>query len=148
MTELVCLISEKSGRMIRARRNGLELDRGDLCLVESEFGGELARVADLSSELCCHAKKIEAAPAVLRKATEDDADKMVEGVARFPRNTLLAYRSALVCAQSGYAAKAAELIDRGLLFATDESKKDFVGRLRAALAAPVIPDTKQPNAVK
>ena len=82
------------------------------------------------------------------KPTEDDADKMVEGVARFPRNTLLAYRSALVCAQSGYAAKAAELIDRGLLFATDESKKDFVGRLRSALAAPVIPDTKQPNAVK
>jgi cell fate regulator YaaT (PSP1 superfamily) len=76
MTELVCLISEKSGRMIRARRNGLELERGDLCLVESEFGGELARVADMSSELCCHAKKIEAAPVVLRKATEDDAGKM------------------------------------------------------------------------
>jgi cell fate regulator YaaT (PSP1 superfamily) len=76
MTELVCLISEKSGRMIRARRNGLELERGDLCLVESEFGGELARVADLSSELCCHAKKIDSAPAVLRKATDDDAGKM------------------------------------------------------------------------
>jgi cell fate regulator YaaT (PSP1 superfamily) len=76
MTELVCLISEKSGRMIRARRCGLELERGDLCLIESEFGGELARVADLSSELCSHAKKIEAAPAVLRKATEDDAGKM------------------------------------------------------------------------
>jgi cell fate regulator YaaT (PSP1 superfamily) len=76
MPELVCLISEKSGRMIRARRGELALERGDLCLVESEFGGELAVVADLSSDLCCRAKRPDLAPAIMRKATEDDRNRM------------------------------------------------------------------------
>jgi len=77
MTELVCLISEKTGRMIRARRGEVALVRGDLCVVDSEFGGELARVLDLASELCRPMKNPDAAPAVLRKATEDDERKMI-----------------------------------------------------------------------
>lgn len=76
MSELVCLISERTGRMIRARRNGVELEKGDLCLIDSEFGGELAVVADLTSDVCRHTKKAEESPAVLRKAGEEDARKM------------------------------------------------------------------------
>jgi cell fate regulator YaaT (PSP1 superfamily) len=76
MAELVCLISERTGRMIRARRNGVELEKGDLCLIDSEFGGELAVVADLTSDVCRHAKRAEESPAVMRKAGEDDARKM------------------------------------------------------------------------
>ena len=67
------------------------------------------------------------------KPTEADVEKIVEGVARFPRNTRLAYRAALVCAQSGYAAQAAELIEKGLVFATDEKSKADLGHLRATL---------------
>jgi cell fate regulator YaaT (PSP1 superfamily) len=76
MPELVCLISERTGRMIRARRNGLEVEKGDLCLVDSEFGGELGVVADTDSVLCCQARRIELAPVILRKANDDDVRKM------------------------------------------------------------------------
>jgi cell fate regulator YaaT (PSP1 superfamily) len=76
MPELVCLISERTGRMLRARRNGLEVDKGDLCLVATEFGGELAVIADTDSVLCCHARRIDLAPPLMRKATEDDVRKM------------------------------------------------------------------------
>ena len=70
------------------------------------------------------------------KPAERDVEKIVEGVALFPRNTLLAFRSALVCAQNGYAAQAAELIDQGLVFATDEFKREYLDRLNSKLAAP------------
>jgi cell fate regulator YaaT (PSP1 superfamily) len=76
MPELVCLISERTGRMIRARRNGHQVEKGDLCLVDSEFGGELGVIVDTDSVLCCHARRIELAPIVLRKANEDDVRKM------------------------------------------------------------------------
>ena len=66
------------------------------------------------------------------KPSESDVEKIVEGVALFPRNTLLAFRSALLCAQSGYAAQAAELLDKGLVFLGDERKRDYLDRLRSA----------------
>lgn len=76
MPELVCLISERTGRMLRARRNGLEVEKGDLCLVSSEFGGELATIVDTDSVLCCQARRIDLAPPLIRKANEDDVRKM------------------------------------------------------------------------
>ncbi len=76
MPDLVCLMSERTGRLIRARPGEMALERGDLCLIESEFGGELAVVADTSSAVCLHARRADAAPRVLRKATQEDRDKM------------------------------------------------------------------------
>lgn len=43
MPELICLLSERSGKMVRAQKGDLDVQRGDLCVVESEFGGDLAR---------------------------------------------------------------------------------------------------------
>ena len=63
---------------------------------------------------------------------------MVEGVALFPRNTRLAFLSALVCARSGYAAQAVVLIDTGLVSATNENDRDNFRRLRSTLVAPVV----------
>ncbi|MDD8026675.1 MAG: regulatory iron-sulfur-containing complex subunit RicT [Acidobacteriota bacterium] len=76
MPELVLLISERTGRMIRARRNGLEVDKGDLCLVDSEFGGELAVIADTDSAICCQARRVDLAPVIVRKAGDEDVRKM------------------------------------------------------------------------
>ncbi len=69
------------------------------------------------------------------EAKPDDVDigRIVEGVARFPRDTRLAYRSALVCAQGDYDAQAAELIEKGLIFAPDEKSRADLVRLRATL---------------
>jgi cell fate regulator YaaT (PSP1 superfamily) len=75
MPELICLISERSGKMVRAQKGDLDVQRGDLCVVESEFGGDLATVIDLSSDICKHQKNVHEAPKVVRKATEDDKGK-------------------------------------------------------------------------
>jgi hypothetical protein len=66
-----------------------------------------------------------------------EIDEIVDGVAQFPRNMPLAYRSALLCIQSGYAAEGARLIDRGLLFADREDSRKYFERLRSSLADPV-----------
>ncbi len=70
------------------------------------------------------------------KPSDREVGDIVEGAALFPRNTGLTYRSAMACAQDGYADRAAELIDRGLAFATDESSRDYFEQLRSTLAAP------------
>jgi cell fate regulator YaaT (PSP1 superfamily) len=75
MSDLICLISGRSGKIVRARKEDLDLQRGDLCLIESEFGGDLATVVDISSDVCRHPKQADAAPRVVRKATEDDRGK-------------------------------------------------------------------------
>ena len=75
MSELVCLLSERTGKIIRAQRGDLDVQRGDVCLVESEFGGDLATVMDVSSDVCKHPKLAQEAPKIIRKASEDDTRK-------------------------------------------------------------------------
>jgi cell fate regulator YaaT (PSP1 superfamily) len=75
MSDIVCLRSERSRRIIRARREGLDVRKGDLCLVESDLGGDLAVVIDLASEVCRNPKAEKAAVKIIRKATEDDIGK-------------------------------------------------------------------------
>jgi len=75
MSEFVCLISARSNKMVRAQRSGIDVQIGDICLVESEFGGDLATVVDMSSEICSHGRNPQDAPKILRRATEDDTRK-------------------------------------------------------------------------
>lgn len=51
MSEVILLLSESTGKIIRAIRGEELLEVGDYCLVESEYGGDLAMVVDLTSEL-------------------------------------------------------------------------------------------------
>ena len=76
------------------------------------------------------------------KPTSPEIERMVEGVAHFPRDTVLALRSALVCAEGGDTARAVELIDKALVFATKESDRTYLKRVRSALVVPAIPATK------
>lgn len=76
------------------------------------------------------------------RPADRDVERIVEGVALFPRNTPLAFRSALVCAQNGYVSQAAALIDKGLLFASDESNRKHFEYLRSELALPASPNKK------
>ncbi len=75
MTALVCLLSERTGKIIRAQRADFEIQMGDVCLVESEFGGDLATVVDVSSAVCRHPKMAQEAPKIIRRATQDDMGK-------------------------------------------------------------------------
>ena len=70
------------------------------------------------------------------KPSPADVQGVVEGAGRFPRDTGLAYRSAYLCAKSGYPAQAAALIERGLDFATDGQSRHYLEELRSGLAAP------------
>jgi cell fate regulator YaaT (PSP1 superfamily) len=72
MPDIICLISESTGKILRAKKDDPNIQRGDICLVESEFGGDLATVIDLASELCLSSKAAKDPVKVLRKATEED----------------------------------------------------------------------------
>ncbi|MFQ6069021.1 MAG: stage 0 sporulation family protein [Candidatus Aminicenantales bacterium] len=75
MSEIVCVLSERTGKIVKAEVKKEKLERGDYCLIESELGGDLALVVDNSSEVCRHKKILKKAVKVIRKATEEDIDK-------------------------------------------------------------------------
>ncbi len=75
MSDLVCLISERTGKIVRAKRGDVPVQRGDICLIESDYGGDMAVLIDEVSEACRHAKSEKDAPRIVRKATDDDLRK-------------------------------------------------------------------------
>lgn len=75
MSEIVCVVSERSGRMIRAKKGDLDLKKGDYCLIESSLGGDLAMVSDDSGMICHRPKSEREAVKILRKATDEDREK-------------------------------------------------------------------------
>jgi len=62
-----------------------------------------------------------------------DIGSMAEGVACFPRQSALALRAALVCAQSGYPVQAADWVEQALIFAGEDHRGDYREQLRKAL---------------
>jgi cell fate regulator YaaT (PSP1 superfamily) len=75
MSEIICLLSERTNKIVRAKKSEEDLKKGDVCIVESELGGDLAVVIDVGSEVCEHRKSSETAVKVIRKATEEDKRK-------------------------------------------------------------------------
>ena len=75
MSDLVCLISERTGKIVRARKGELDIRMGDLCLIESDFGGDLAVVVDTASGVCHHMKHADTAPRIVRRASDEDERK-------------------------------------------------------------------------
>jgi len=75
MSDIICLISERTGKIIRAKKGQEAIVRGDICLVESEYGGDMAVVVDEGSEVCRHPKADKDATRIVRKATDEDLRK-------------------------------------------------------------------------
>jgi cell fate regulator YaaT (PSP1 superfamily) len=75
MPEIICVLSELSGKVIRVKKGEEDLKKGDLCIIESELGGDLVVVIDTSSDICSHLKSSRDAVKVIRKATEEDEKK-------------------------------------------------------------------------
>ncbi|HDZ27322.1 MAG TPA: hypothetical protein ENH65_12530, partial [Candidatus Aminicenantes bacterium] len=67
--------SELSGKVIRVKKGEEDFKKGDLCIIESELGGDLVVVIDTSSDICSHLKSSRDAVKVIRKATEEDEKK-------------------------------------------------------------------------
>ncbi|MDI6845474.1 MAG: regulatory iron-sulfur-containing complex subunit RicT [Candidatus Saccharicenans sp.] len=75
MAEVVLLLSESTGKIIRATKGEEPLEIGDYCLVDSEYGGDLAIVIDVNSEVVHCPKAAQNATRIIRKATEEDIKK-------------------------------------------------------------------------
>ncbi|MFQ6037087.1 MAG: stage 0 sporulation family protein [Candidatus Aminicenantales bacterium] len=72
MSEVVCVVSERSGKVLRVKKGKEDLEKGEYVIVESELGGDLARVIDVSSRICRSPKSGKDTVKLIRKATEED----------------------------------------------------------------------------
>lgn len=72
MSEIICVASERLGKVFKARKNGLDLKKGDLCIVEADLGEEIVVVLPLPPLVCEKIKDSSDAVKVLRRATEED----------------------------------------------------------------------------
>jgi len=75
MPEIVCLLSQRTGKIVRAKKGEDEVQMGDVCLVESDWGGDLAVVTAVTGILCERARSAKDAVRIVRKASEDDLRK-------------------------------------------------------------------------
>lgn len=75
MPDVICVLSKRSEKVFRALKGDVELKRGDMCIVESDLGGDLAEVVDTESQICHASKATKDAVKVIRKATDDDERK-------------------------------------------------------------------------
>lgn len=75
MSEVVYVLSERLGKIFRAKMGKEDIKKGDYCIIESELGGDLTVVIDVSSQICDHRTAKKEAVKIIRKATEDDLKK-------------------------------------------------------------------------
>ncbi|HZZ19610.1 MAG TPA: hypothetical protein VFE25_09580 [Opitutaceae bacterium] len=70
------------------------------------------------------------------RPTEADAEELASGAELFPRDTELAYNTALICAKGGQAKVAARLIDKAVEFAVSQENRQHFEVLRATMDLP------------
>src|SRR4030043_916190 len=75
LSEIVCLVSESTGRVLRVQKGDLSIQKGEVYLVESDLGGDLAKAVDIPSEICRLPKAERGAVRIIRRATDDDLRK-------------------------------------------------------------------------
>jgi cell fate regulator YaaT (PSP1 superfamily) len=75
MTEIICLVSESTGKVLRAHKGDFTIQKGDIFLVESEMGGDLAKAVDIPSEICQLPHAERTAVRIIRRATDEDTRK-------------------------------------------------------------------------
>lgn len=75
MSDIICVQSETTGRVVRVRPGDIALLVGDRCIIESDLGGDLAVVVDETSSFCHNPKAARLAVNVVRKATPEDVRK-------------------------------------------------------------------------
>jgi len=75
MPDIVCLISQTTGKVIRALKGEEDIQIGELYVIESELGGDLAKSVEVSSGLCCVRKAALGAVKIVRRASDEDVRK-------------------------------------------------------------------------
>lgn len=75
MSDIVYVFSDRLEKTFRADKNKNKLKTGDICLIESSLGGELAMVMDMPRKIRENPKAEIEAVKIIRKATEKDKEK-------------------------------------------------------------------------
>jgi cell fate regulator YaaT (PSP1 superfamily) len=75
MSDIVRVLSKRSNKVFCAQKDAVDLKQGDLCLVESDFGGDLAEVVEASGAACERPGLLERIPKIIRKADPEDERK-------------------------------------------------------------------------
>ena len=75
MPEVIYVLSELAGKVFRAIKGDYDLKENDSCIIDSEFGGDLVVVINVSSRICKDPKAAKDTVKIIRKATEDDKTK-------------------------------------------------------------------------
>ena len=75
MADIVCLISQTTGKMLRALKGEENIQTGELYVVESDLGGDLAKSVEVTSSVCCVPKAALGAVKIVRRATDEDVRK-------------------------------------------------------------------------
>ena len=75
MSEIICVTSERLGRVFRAKKDNEELKKGEKCIIEIELGEELVVVIHLPHSACEMPKFSQDAVKIIRRATGEDEEK-------------------------------------------------------------------------
>ncbi len=75
MSDIVCVVSERSGKLLRVQKQDFDIKKGDYVIIESELGGELAVVQNISSKICRSPKSVKDIIKITSIASEDDIKK-------------------------------------------------------------------------
>jgi len=75
MSEVVCVLSERTGKVLRVEKGKEPLEEGDYVIVESPLGGDLAVVIHTPSKLCSSPGMSKDTVKLVRKASEEDRRK-------------------------------------------------------------------------
>ena len=75
MPDIVSVRSQRSGKLLRVQKNDIDVKKGDQVIIESELGGELAVVQNVSGKICGHAKSVLDLVKIVSIASEDDIKK-------------------------------------------------------------------------
>lgn len=75
MPDIIFVLSERTSKILHVIKGDEELKVGDACIVESDLGGELATVIDISSKICKFSKSTKDAVKIVRKANDEDQRK-------------------------------------------------------------------------
>lgn len=75
MSDIICVVSQRSGKLSRVKKENFDLKKGDYVIIESELGGDLAVVKHISSKICESSKPVKDIGKIISIASEDDIKK-------------------------------------------------------------------------
>ena len=52
MSNIICVVSERFGKLFWVKKEDFDIKKGDHVIIESELGGELAVVKNISGKVC------------------------------------------------------------------------------------------------